>query len=124
MPDDSESPYVFFIYALDIPRETLYERINIRVGVMIKQGLLSEVEWLLNAGVPADAQSMQGLGYKEMIPVIQGDTALDTAVENIKKRTRNYAKRQITWFRNDKRVQWLNLESEPLADRIIKDMRI
>jgi tRNA dimethylallyltransferase len=122
MPAADACPYKFHLYAPDVPREILYERIDHRVDDMITQGLAEEVELLLKAGVSPDAQSMQGLGYKELIPVIQRCTALVTAIDNIKRRTRNYAKRQITWFRRDARIQWLDPETESFTGRIIKEM--
>jgi len=107
VPDAAQSPYDFLLYAVDWPRETLHQRINLRVEQMMQAGLENEVASLLASGVPADAQSMQGLGYKELIPVLQGNQPLKTAVEQIKTGTRNYARRQLIWFRRDKRIRWI-----------------
>ncbi len=109
IPDGADSPWRFVLFALDWPRETLYDRINARVDVMLEEGLLNEVKGLLDRGVPTDAQAMQGIGYKELIPVLTAGAALDEAVELIKRRSRNYAKRQLTWFRADKRIHWLSM---------------
>ncbi|MDI9519931.1 MAG: tRNA (adenosine(37)-N6)-dimethylallyltransferase MiaA [Bacillota bacterium] len=117
-------PYTLFIYALSWPRETLYERINLRVDRMMEMGLLDEVKNLLNRGVPLTAQSMQGLGYKELVPFINGETELEETLEVLKRRTRNYAKRQITWFKVEKDLRWLSGEDGTATntDIIIKEM--
>ena len=109
IPDGADSPWRFVLFALDWPRETLYDRINARVDVMLEEGLLNEVKGLLDRGVPTGAQAMQGIGYKELIPVLTAGAALDEAVELIKRRSRNYAKRQLTWFRADERIHWLSM---------------
>ena len=90
-------------------REELYARINHRVEQMIAKGLLEEVTSLLEQGYGVTLPSMQGLGYKEMIPVAQGRSSLEEAIELIKKRTRNYAKRQETWFRREPVEKWFPL---------------
>lgn len=88
-------------------REDLYARINQRVDRMIEQGLLEELRTLLLAGVPVHSTAMQAIGYKELIPVLSGHCLLEDAVEEIKKRSRNYAKRQLTWFRRNSSIHWL-----------------
>ena len=118
MPSYDESAWNFILFALDWPREVLYDRINRRVDEMLQNGLLQEVEALLSQGVSPDAQSMQGLGYKELIPVLKGEENLDTAAENMKQRTRNYAKRQLTWFRHDPRIHWLPVHEGSTAREI------
>lgn len=110
-PTDADSPYHFSLYAIDWPRHELHQRINLRVDLMMQAGLLDEVETLLQSGVPADAQSMQGLGYKELLPVISNKNALNAAVEQIKTGTRNYARRQLIWFRRDKRIEWIDKDA-------------
>jgi tRNA dimethylallyltransferase len=122
MPSPDDCPYTFYLYALSVPRASLYERIDRRVDSMIASGLVTEVEGLLKSGVSSAAQSMQGLGYKELIPVISGGSGLGEAILRIKQRTRNYAKRQLTWFGHDPRISWLDAETEPPAVRIMKDM--
>ena len=122
MPGAEECPYDFQLYALDIPRSILYARIDRRVDEMIRQGLLEEVRALMSGGLSPDAQSMQGLGYKEMLPVLRGETSLEDAAALLKIRTRHYAKRQLTWFKRDERIQWLPYLPEdalgPIAARI------
>ena len=107
MPSPADAPFDFRLFALDLPRDILYRRIDERVDQMMANGLLDEVRRLLEGGLPADAQSMQGLGYKEMVPVLRGDLRLEDAVALLKVRTRHYAKRQLTWFRRDPRIRWL-----------------
>ena len=127
MPGPEDSPYDFQLYALDLPREVLYSRVDQRVDQMMRDGLLDEVKRLKDSGVPEDAQSMQGLGYKELLPVLDGKSSLEEAVSLIKLRTRHYAKRQLTWFKRDERIQWLpygkgeNLA--PYAEMIYKNYR-
>jgi tRNA dimethylallyltransferase len=107
MPGLSDAPYDFQLYALELPRNILYDRVDRRVDEMMKQGLLDEVKKLKDSGLSPDAQSMQGLGYKELWPVLTGETSLSDAVSLLKLRTRHYAKRQLTWFKRDERIQWL-----------------
>ena len=107
MPRVEDGPYDLRLFAMDLPRGELYQRIEERVDLMLKDGLIDEVESLLRHGVPPDAQAMQGLGYKELVPVLRGETPLEDAVVLLKQRTRNYAKRQLTWFNKDKRIRWL-----------------
>ncbi|MBQ7656603.1 MAG: tRNA (adenosine(37)-N6)-dimethylallyltransferase MiaA [Clostridia bacterium] len=124
MPGPEDAPYDFQLYALDMPRDVLYNRVDQRVDQMMKDGLLDEVKRLKDSGVPADAQSMQGLGYKELLPVLDGSMALPDAVSLIKLRTRHYAKRQLTWFKRDERIRWMPFHPgdslEPIADVICK----
>jgi tRNA delta(2)-isopentenylpyrophosphate transferase len=117
-----ESPYRFFIYAADRPRAELHSRINRRVDRMIADGLADEVKMLINMGVTPDMQSMQGIGYKELIPFIAGKESLEDASEKIKTGTRNYARRQLIWFRRDNRICWLDAADMEQAEKtIIKD---
>ena len=107
MPGPEDAPYDFQLYALDLPRDELYARVDKRVDEMVGNGLLKEVERLRRGGLSPDAQSMQGLGYKELWPVLTGETRLEDAVSLMKLRTRHFAKRQLTWFKRDERIQWL-----------------
>lgn len=119
-PTDADSPYRFSLYAIDWPRPVLHQRINERVDLMMEAGLLSEVQSLVASGIPSDAQSMQGLGYKELLPVLSQKSTLQDAVEQIKTGTRNYARRQLIWFRRDKRIEWIPAtETASAAQRII-----
>ena len=104
---DGETPrYPFVAVAYDWPREELYARINARVGEMLQRGLVEEVRGLLNGGVPETAQSMQAIGYKEVVEFLKNGDNLSTLSDIISKNTRNYAKRQCTFF---KKMQNLHL---------------
>ena len=97
-------------------REELYDRINRRVDALIDAGLVEEVRKLTEMGLTADDISMKGIGYKEIIAYLEGETSLEEAVETIKKNTRHYAKRQLTWFRRYDKINVVNL-SEYLNDQ-------
>ncbi len=103
------SPYRLVMIGLTMERTVLYERINRRVDQMIADGLVEEVRRLLDRGYDPSLVSMQGLGYKELVPYLYGEISLEQAVEQIKKRTRHFAKRQLTWFRRMKEVQWFDM---------------
>lgn len=115
-----ESPYAAAVILLTMDREKLYERIEKRVDLMMEAGLLEEVKNLLNHGYDSSLVSMQGLGYKEFLPYLAGEITLEEAVAELKKGTRRFAKRQLTWFRRQVNGLWINLShSDPqtaLAD--------
>ena len=117
-----ESPYNFAYFVLNRPRSILYERINARVDQMIQLGLVEEVSGLLQQGYGEDLLSMQGLGYKEMVPYVKGETSLDEATDLLKKNTRHFAKRQITWFKREKDVLWIDLETYASVDEAVEYM--
>lgn len=103
-----ESPYDLKYYAINMKREKLYDRINKRVDQMIKEGWLKEVEGLLESDHgKKEYRSMQGLGYKQIIEYLDGEMDWATCLEKIKQETRRFAKRQITWFRKNKDIIWL-----------------
>ncbi len=101
------SPYNVIYFVLNDERDTLYERINLRVDQMMEEGLLEEVRQLKNMGYTRDLVSMQGLGYKELLEYLEGTCSLSDAVYRIKRDTRHFAKRQITWFKREKDVIWI-----------------
>ncbi len=103
-----QSPYCFAYFVLNDVRSRLYERIDRRVDDMIAKGLVLEVQKLKAMGYTPDMVSMQGLGYKELFPYFDGMCTLEEAVSVIKRDTRHFAKRQLTWFRREKDVIWLN----------------
>lgn len=105
---DKKSPYNFVYFVLNDNRSLLYQRIEERIDDMIAQGLVEEVEKLLAYGCTSEMVSMQGLGYKEIIPYLNGDYSLDKAVYILKRDTRHFAKRQLTWFRREKEVTWID----------------
>ena len=102
-----ESPYRFCYFVLNNDRDILYERINKRIDIMLEQGLVEEVRGLLKNGCTKEMVSMQGLGYKEIIEYLQGNCTLEEAVYLLKRDTRHFAKRQLTWFRREKEVSWI-----------------
>ena len=104
-----ESPYQFFYYVLNTDRPVLYERIDRRVDIMLAQGLVEEVKKLKEMGCTRELISMQGLGYKEILAYLNGETSLEEAVYILKRDTRHFAKRQLTWFKRERDVRWLNL---------------
>ena len=103
-----ESPYNFEYFVLNDDRQKLYDRIDRRIDIMLEDGLLDEVRSLVDEGYSRDLVSMQGLGYKEMIDYIQERYTLDEAVYTLKRDTRHFAKRQVTWFKREKQVTWVN----------------
>ncbi len=103
-----ESPFCYTYFVLNDKREHLYGRINHRVDQMMELGLLEEVKGLKSLGLTNQMVSMQGLGYKELLSYLDGNISLDDAVETIKRDTRHFAKRQITWFKREKDVIWID----------------
>ncbi|SET74799.1 tRNA delta(2)-isopentenylpyrophosphate transferase [Lacrimispora sphenoides] len=104
-----KSPYDFLYYVVNTDRARLYERIDRRVDLMLKQGLVEEVMHLKDMGLTRDMVSMQGLGYKEILDYLQGIYTLEEAIYVLKRDTRHFAKRQITWFKRERDVRWLDL---------------
>ena len=107
---EKQSPYQVLYYVLDTDRKTLYERIDRRVDLMMEHGLVDEVKHLADMGCTRDMVSMQGLGYKEILDYLSGEIPLEEAVYILKRDTRHFAKRQITWFKRERDVRWLELE--------------
>lgn len=105
---EAEPPFNYRVASLTMDRSILYQRIEKRVDMMLEAGLVQEVRALLESGVPADAQAMKGLGYKELVPYLRGEWTLEKAIYELKLGTRHYAKRQLTWMRREEDVQWVN----------------
>lgn len=103
-----ESPYNFAYFVLTDERENLYKRIDMRVDIMLENGLLNEVQKLKDMGYHRDMVSMQGLGYKEILDYFDGKCTLEEAIYILKRETRHFAKRQLTWFRREKDVIWMD----------------
>ena len=123
-----ESPYNYAYFVLTDERSRLYERIDRRVDLMMEQGLLDEVRYLKERGVRKDSTAMQGLGYKELYAYLEGEYPLDEAVRIIKRDTRHFAKRQLTWFKRERDVIWadksvIGREEENLADYMLGYLR-
>lgn len=117
------SPYNFAYFVLTDDRRHLYDRIDYRVDLMMKKGLVDEVKKLYGMGYHKDMVSMQGLGYKELLSYLDGECSLEEAVYIIKRETRHFAKRQLTWFRRERNVIWLDKSAYQYNDqRILTDM--
>lgn len=101
--------YAAQVYGLTAEREILYDRINRRTQKLFDDGLVDEVKNLLAQGVSPDAQAMRGIGYKETVEYLQGNSTLDETVDKVAQATRNFAKRQLTWFRRMKYIKWLKI---------------
>ncbi|MBS7008196.1 tRNA (adenosine(37)-N6)-dimethylallyltransferase MiaA [Anaerostipes sp.] len=117
-----ESCYNYVYFVLSHDREILYDRINKRVDKMLEAGLIGEVEQLAGQGYTKDMVSMQGIGYKEVFDYLEGKQDLDVTAERIKKDTRHFAKRQLTWFRREKDVTMVNRQDYQNEDEILAFM--
>lgn len=114
------------LFVLYRDRKHLYDIINIRVDSMIKQGLVNEVKSLINMGLEKDNQSMKAIGYRQIIAYLDGEYNLDTAIELIKRDSRRYAKRQLTWFKRYSEATWLNVDlltTEEILEKIFIDKK-
>lgn len=114
--------YNIVMIGLKMDREKLYERINKRIDIMMDNGLVEEVKGLLDMGYSEDLNSMQAIGYKEIISYLNGEYSLEEAIETLKRGSRRYAKRQITWFRKEPRVYWIDLDETRDKDDIVKEI--
>ncbi|MGL4453648.1 MAG: tRNA (adenosine(37)-N6)-dimethylallyltransferase MiaA [Sarcina sp.] len=118
--------YNMFYYVLTMEREKLYNRINLRVDIMMKKGLIEEVKILKNMGLTENNQSMKGIGYKEILAYLNKEIDLDTAIDMVKQGSRNYAKRQLTWFRKDPRAVFIDKDlfdnEEAIINKILKEI--
>lgn len=118
-----ESPYAFAYFVLTDDRAHLYERINRRVDQMIEEGLVNEVQALKDKGYTKQLVSMQGLGYKEILDYLDGNCTLEEAIYTIKRDIRHFAKRQLTWFKRERDVIWINKQSFGYdAEQILDEM--
>ena len=115
-----ERPFTFCLLGVTRERAALYERCDRRVDEMMAAGLPDEVRGLLARGVPTSAQAMQGIGYKELVPALNGELPMEEAVRLLKQNTRHYAKRQWTWFRAEERIQWLDMAEAGSVDRALR----
>ncbi|MGY3765963.1 tRNA (adenosine(37)-N6)-dimethylallyltransferase MiaA [Vagococcus vulneris] len=116
--DLTQSQYDCKVVGLMTERSLLYERINKRVDLMMEMGLLAEAKMVYNLG---DVQAKQGIGYKEFYPYFTGEMSLESAVEKVKQHSRQYAKRQMTWFRNRMTVEWFDVIQYPEQQIVIRD---
>lgn len=125
---EKESPYQFLYYVIHTDRAQLYERIERRIDLMLERGLVEEVQKLAAIGCTRDMVSMQGLGYKEILDYLAGRCTFEEAVYRLKRDTRHFAKRQITWFKREKDVRWLYLpdfhqDTGRIVERILQDAK-
>lgn len=123
-----ESPYNFCYFVLNDDRDKLYQNIEKRVDLMLDAGLLDEVKTLHEKGYTKDMVSMQGLGYKEILDYLNGEITLERALYLIKRDTRHFAKRQLTWFRREKTVTWINkpefnYDSQQILDYMLTKLK-
>jgi tRNA dimethylallyltransferase len=103
----TESRFRYRVATLTMDRALLYRRVEKRIDIMFEQGLADEVRGLLDSGVPADAQAMKAIGYKELVPYVQGEATFEETDYLLKLNTRHYAKRQLTWMRREEDVLWV-----------------
>ena len=127
MPQKAGGPlYHAFVIGLSLPRQVLYERIEKRIDAMIESGWIDEVQQLLQDGVLPEAQAMKAIGYKELVLYLEGQLSLEAASELIKKRTRHFAKRQMTWFKRMPYIRWYEKDDfvteDELASAVIQDI--
>lgn len=108
--------YEAHLYALEWDREALYDRVNRRVDIMLKDGLVEEVRRLSQADASVQETAAQAIGYKEILPALRGEMTVNEAADAIRLATRHLAKRQLTWFRRDKRVKWIKADGRTVDD--------
>ena len=104
-------------------RSELYRRIDLRVDIMLQQGLVEEIKELLSSGIPEKCTAMQAIGYKEFVAALNGDRTIEEAAEEVRKASRHYAKRQLTWFRRNKNMHWLPRQTGEGAEEILQMAR-
>ena len=104
-------------------RAELYRRIDLRVGLMLEQGLVEEIQALLSSGIPKKCTAMQAIGYKEFISALDGQCSIAEAADEVRKSSRHYAKRQLTWLRRNKNIHWITRESGTSGEEIIAEAR-
>ena len=114
--------YDQLLIGLSRDRQNLYDRINLRVDKLIEAGLLDEVKMLMDMGFTADDIAMKGIGYKEIIDYYNGVYTLEEAIDTVKKNTRHYAKRQMTWFRRYKDMKWFDLDAYGSKEQAIEEI--
>ena len=124
---ESESPFDAVVFGLTMERALLYDRINRRVDLMVEEGLFDEARFFYDQGIPLDSQSMKSIGYRQCVQYFRGEWDKKTAVAKIKQATRNFAKRQITWYKKMPYIHWLMLDASPhypsIADKMLEVLR-
>jgi tRNA dimethylallyltransferase len=119
---ERSSPFDFAYFVLTMDRKKLYERIDKRVDLMFDMGLVEEVKALMAKGYDKSLVSMQGIGYKEVIDYLSGKTSLEECIDIIKRDTRHFAKRQLTWFKREKVVTYIDKDEFDAEDKCLKEM--
>lgn len=119
---ERSSPFDFAYFVLTMDRKKLYERIDKRVDLMFDMGLVEEVKALMARGYDKSLVSMQGIGYKEVIDYLNGETSLEECIDIIKRDTRHFAKRQLTWFKREKVVTYIDKDEFDAEDKCLKEM--
>ncbi len=104
-------------------RAELYRRIDLRVSIMLEQGLVEEIRSLLDSGIPAKCTAMQAIGYKEFVAALEGHCTIDEAADQVRQSSRRYAKRQLTWFRRNKNIHWLTRQTGQSQEEILRQAR-
>ena len=118
-----ESPYNFAYFVLNDDRQKLYKKIDTRVEMMFQKGLVDETKKLIDSGLKKESTAMSGIGYKELVDYHEGKASLEQTIELIKQNTRHFAKRQITWFKRERDVLWINYpEYDYSKEKILKAM--
>ena len=117
-------PYNYLIFGLRMERARLYERIEKRVDIMFERGLVNEVRKLQEMGYERNITAMQGLGYKEIFAYLRGEATLDEAKFIIKRDTRHYAKRQLTWFKRLENIHWMDVDEDTNIKKLVKNIEI
>ena len=118
--EKEKSKYEFFVFCIEQDREYLYNRINLRVDLMVKDGIVEEAKKVYDMKLPKDNTCMQAIGYKEFFPYFEGNLTLDEAIENLKKETRHYAKRQMTWINN--KLKCIKLDGSKSKDELVNEI--
>ena len=119
-----ELPYDYVLMGISMERPLLYERINRRIDLMVRDGLIEEVKSLLDQGYTEELLSMKAIGYKEIFPYLKGEMSLEEALHILKRDTRHFAKRQLTWFRKDLRIRWFEVENYDTRVDMAEDMSV
>ncbi len=117
---NEKSIYDFAIFCIEQDRKYLYDRINLRVDLMVKDGILEEAKKVYDMNLPKDNTCMQAIGYKEFFPYFEGKITLEEAIDNLKKETRHYAKRQMTWFNN--KLECIKLDGSKSKDKLVDEI--
>ncbi|MBC3887676.1 tRNA (adenosine(37)-N6)-dimethylallyltransferase MiaA [Acetobacterium paludosum] len=116
-----EIPYDYVMIGLKWPREVLYDRINRRIDLMIENGLIEETQMLLDRGYKWNLTALKAIGYKELGPYLRGEASMEEAVTILKRDSRHYAKRQMTWFRKDERIHWIEMSEDKKIEMLLEE---